>query len=240
MDETLPNYVLHVSQSAAAEKMRTGETTEGGEEKNDEDASDLLLCWSVDWRDGFGPNRSKNFRNSVLLWTWTIAPPRKGKTDAKNTLPMALGVKGNTGFKSVERRFHDDMEALCCSKDPIYVYSGKLRKIIPVRIKLIATLADKPERADMTCTLAYNSKIHRCFGKILQIEQPKLDVRLVKQWLSLSFNETGLDALPIPYLKDKIPATEYGWSRKFVSPTVNGGKLQSCSKCRDFFCRSWE
>ena len=178
----------------------------------------MLLCWACDWRDGFGPAHTKNNRASVLLWTFTVAPPKDKINTTDNTFPIGLGNKKNAAFVDAEVQFFEDLKALSDPDNPLMVYSGTLQKIVPVYVKQIASLADKPERAAATYTLAYNSNYHRCFGKSVMLVPPLYDTEDVQNLVSSTPAANKMD---------------YGWSQQFIKRTVNGGRLQACLSCRD-------
>lgn len=219
--------ILYVRQSREADKMRK-EALENLTEKEREDWKNLLLCWCVDWRDGFGPSHTKQNRNSVVAWTWTISPPDKKINDTENTFPIAIGLKKNySAFFKVERKIVDDIAKLTENKKPMLVYSGKLRKIIPIYVSHIANLTDKPERADITSTIGCTSDYHRCFGRLVKLESPILDDKKIHQYLTLS----SIRHYP------KTIRWLYGWSRHLLPEGSNGTKFQSCLECRKKTCR---
>jgi hypothetical protein len=127
-----------------------------------------------DWRDGFGPSRTKNNRKSVLLWTFTVGATKDSSNSGDNTFILAVGSKDNPSWTKVERFFSRDMNVVSDVSKPLLVYHGKLRKMVPTVMIRIASLEDKPERAEITSTLE-GGLYHRCFGKSVAIVPAKLN-----------------------------------------------------------------
>ena len=47
--------------------------------KLDEDSrkkGPFILTFAIDWRDGFGANRAKSLRKTLVAWTFTLSPPK--------------------------------------------------------------------------------------------------------------------------------------------------------------------
>ena len=95
--------------------------------------------------------------------------------------------------------------------------------MVNVHMAQLASMEDKVERAEATYTLSYASDFHRCFGHLLKVEKPNLDVdgvlRFCEEQASVNF-EVG----EIPY--------KWGWSNEFLDMSYNGGVLPSCWICR--------
>ncbi len=102
------------------------------------------------------------------------------------------------------------------------LYRGDIKKAVPVFVKRLACLADKPERADYTGTLSYASKFHRCFGTIIDISPPQYQSDAIDQFL---------DKLKARSLHSGL---KYGWSYQFLVKRsgLNGEKLPACKSCR--------
>ena len=86
----------------------------------------VAVAWCTDWRDGFGANRCKNNRKSVVTWTFSVSPAKDAVNLVGNTFAMALGNKKNTGWAEVEHRVRKDTSVLCDPKKPLNVYHGGL------------------------------------------------------------------------------------------------------------------
>ena len=179
------------------------------------------LYWAVDWRDGFGANRTKQNRKSTNAWTFSLATPQARINSLSNTLPIALGLKKNDNWPEVEHRFRRDSDVLLNGLQPLIVYHGGLKKTIPVFVRRLACLTDKVERADYTSTLSCTSKYHRCFGKIILFEPPTFQVDMIK--LHLEAENTGAKDTTIK---------EFGWSCGLMDRAKNGGRFPACVSCR--------
>ena len=206
--------VVHVTDSAVAKEMRDHVRANGGFGYNP-----LGLLWLSDWLDGFGANRTKQNRKPIRLWIVACSPPKSKVNSTDNTLPVAVGMKKNSTWPEVERRFRDDMESI--SNKPLQLYHGPLKRIVPVFIRRIASLTDKVERGDVTATLSCTSDYHRYFGKVIKFERPAIDKLAVKLVL-----ETQKSGFADESLKD------FCWSSPMVDQSKNTGYLASCRSCR--------
>jgi hypothetical protein len=180
-----------------------------------------ILAWACDWRDGFGANRTKQQRKPTNAWTFTLSTPKTRINSIDNTMPIAVGLKKNKSWHKVEHRFREDMKKLANGMSPILCYHGGLRKVVPVFVKRMVSLTDKVERGDYTSTLSCTSKYHRCFGKIICFDAPKVKKSLIENHLDCE--RRGDKDL---YLR------QFGWSASFLERTNNGGRLPSCYHCR--------
>lgn len=205
--------IVNVSESKSAAELLE-RISESGNKK-------IIPLWATDWRDGFGPSRTKNNRNSVVAWTLTIAPPKENINATSNTFLMALGVKKNKAWPEVERMVYRELKELSKPSSPITVYSLATKTTLQVCLGRFAALEDKVERADATATISYSSDYHRCFGKILKIEAPKCAVSELQEHHRREVHGN---------IDDQI---KWGWSKGFVNGEgKNGGFLPSCYVCR--------
>jgi len=183
----------------------------------------IFLAWAVDWRDGFGANRTKQNRKSVITHTLTIAPPRDKINAANNTFAVAIGSKASPGWAKVEHLYRRDMEEISDPQKPVLVYHGKLKKVFLVIVKIIASLEDKPERADVTDTLAPGSDVCRRFGVACKFKSPqcKDEVGAFLTQCRTGVHDNDLD---------------FGWSSKYIKDddeaAQNTLRLPSCNSCR--------
>jgi hypothetical protein len=144
----------------------------------------IAVAWCSDWRDGFGVNRTKNNRKSVVAWTFSVSPGKDVVNSVGNTFAMALGQKKNSGWSQVEHQVRQDTSVFGDPTKPLHVYHGGLRKMVPVYVVRINTSHDKPERADVTGTLSYNGNTHRSFGRLIHVVTPPCDSTRVKEFLA--------------------------------------------------------
>ena len=196
-------------------------------EKGDVIPSSMKRCiasWTTTWKDGFGHSRVKNFRGSTIAQTLTCSPPKHLVNAGNNTFLNACGLKHAKGWSEVQYRFERDMAVLSDTLRPVLVYHGVLQKIIPVFFQQMATIEDRPERADNTGTISYASDMHRCFGVAGKIETPKCRVE-------------DLQAFLVGEPTGNSPS-DWGWLDDFIGLDAqnqvecNGGKFPSCRDCR--------
>ena len=94
--------------------------------------------------------------------------------------------------------------------------------MVPVYIKRIASLEDKPERADVTTTCSsMSSNQHKCFEKLVHLTTPKTYVTKIQNYRR---QQRKPDSAEVSY--------QYGWCDDMVDRNANGSKLSSCIKCR--------
>lgn len=217
--------IYYLEESAAAAEMRHQAITspEFKQALLETGATEALLLWMVDWRDGFGSNRTKQNRKSTVAWTISLSTPKDRVNSISNTIPIAVGLKKNGSWHKVEHQFREDMLVFADGKKPVMVYRGDIKKVVPVFVKRIACLTDKVERSDYTSTLHCVSTMHRKFGTIIHLQKPK-------------YKSTQIDS----YLKkqkdgrDDRNLKQFGWSSKFIDNRAgaNGGKFPACNACR--------
>ena len=118
----------------------------------------------------------------------------------------------------VEHLCAKSFQELETTSKPHLFFHGSTYKILPVFCKRFVVIADRPERAVLSSTLAYSSNLHRSFGFSGKIQTPRCDV----------------DAITARLAKERSGAskTSWGWSDTLVDPDHNGAKLPSCRNCR--------
>lgn len=184
----------------------------------------ILVCYVTTFRDGFNTGHVKRNRNSIVLFTITIAPPDERTNSTYNTFLIALGLKGNkAGWEAVERKFREDMSAVSQKGSVLSVYHGATRKMVDVKMVHFVSMEDKVERADVTYTLSFASDYHRRFGYSIKIEKPKILIEELEEYVAEQ-KQLDEDLDDTPY--------RFGWSSQFVDNSKNGGVLPSCYKCR--------
>ena len=115
------------------------------------DSNETIHIMIVRWSDDFEPNNiKKNKGNSVWTMTITIIGSESNQHHEENTYIVAIGHKG-ADHSSVERRFLEDIRNINKNDQKYYVAYSK--KIVSVRVHLIACVADLPERCD-TCNIS--------------------------------------------------------------------------------------
>ena len=184
--------------------------------------SAVFVVHAFDWGDGFGANRTKQNRKSVVVKSITYAPPEDKINTGNNTFAVAVGSKSSPGWAKIEHKYRIDMQAISDPKKPVLVYHGKLKKIFPVHVKLLASLEDKPERADVTDTLSHTSNCCRRFRVACNFIALKCkpEVKVFLQQRAAGFLDSSFD---------------WGWSSKFIQEREdarNSARLPSCNNCR--------
>ena len=98
----------------------------------------------TDWHDDFEPNsQAKQNKGSVWVYTVTILGPPGTKNDGKYTYPIALGTK-SSNHDHILAMIQNEIKALRDSNTQFY-HRG-LKKMIPVKVLHLLSIADSPER----------------------------------------------------------------------------------------------
>ena len=135
-----------------------------------------------------------------------------------NTFPIAIGLKKSDKWDEVEHQFRQDTKCFDNKDTPLYMYHGGLKKLVPVYVRRICSIEDKPERSEVTHTLGNTGKSHRLFGTVTMIASP----------ICLDASDFLVHQKAVG-----IPASVWGWSDQFiVKDNNNGAYLSSCLTCR--------
>ena len=208
--------VHHTSQSRkATQALKSVQAALG---RND--APVLVLCVSG-WKDGFGPGKCKNNRNSVDLQTITIGSPRDRVNATNNTFPVALGEKSGGGWKEVMLRAQKAVKDMSDPKKPYLVYHGHLRKIIGVVLVTMAQITNRVEKALGTGTLGHSGATHQRYGHAGTIQRATCLTNCVQSHMN---KEVLGKAKP-----------RHGWSEGMLSQIgeMNGAVPPPCIDCRN-------
>lgn len=190
----------------------------------------IALSWCTDWRDGFGVNRTKNNRKSVVAWTFSVSPAKDAVNAVNNTFAMAIGQKKNPAWPLVEHEVRKATSVLNDPTKPLELYHGGLKKIVRVFVARICSSLDKPERADMTGTINFNGNNHRSFGRLIRIETPPCNSKKVLEALAAANPNSS---------NNHLNGLQCGWSDEMIDRyhggnpmPINGAALPACRNCR--------
>ncbi len=136
--------VLTISDSEAAKEIVTNISNNIAP-----DVRPLILHISL-WSDDFEVTYVKS-TNSVWVHTVTVCPPKGQNSSARYTHTLALGRKGND-HESILALFHSELKQLANIN---MMFSGKHKCTIPVIVKLLTIIADRPERSSINCILSH-------------------------------------------------------------------------------------
>ena len=113
-----------------------------------------LIFYVTFWSDDFEGAMLRKNKKSIWVKTITICPPSNETTSTKYTYVLAIGRKGTN---------HDEINVLHNTElyklqKCTYRYYGvpKYNKMVPIIVKTIAVLSDRPERSSMTHILQHN------------------------------------------------------------------------------------
>lgn len=214
------NKVLHISECKKLEDfLRLVDA------HNRDSDGPIVVIYVIWWRDAFQSAKVKQNRKSMTAMTLSISPTKHKVNAVNNTFLIGLGLKTNKeGWEEVEHRMRRDLDCISDLQKPLMIYHGTLKTMVPVIIKPIAVLADKPERCDWTYTLGFQSPYHRCFGKSFRVDSLKVRREVEDYFLNQMAGEDS-------------PTSHWGWSEDcFAQPEdgafLNGSKLASCWVCR--------
>ena len=101
-------------------------------------------------------------KNSVWIKTVTISPPHDQQTSTKYTYVIAMGRK-NANHDEVNTIHNMELEELnkCTFR---YYGASHVRRNIPVIVKTLAVLADRPERCAMNYILSHTGATTKRWG----------------------------------------------------------------------------
>ena len=100
------------------------------------------------WSDDFEPNYSKTNRGSVWIMTLTIHPPTNQFPNKKMVYPIAVGPKGKSHHKVIEKIMDDirQMNREHHRENPLCLYNHSTKSIVKLSVHLICVTQDQPER----------------------------------------------------------------------------------------------
>ena len=115
---------------------------------------DPMILYLLFWSDDFEGSMLRKNKNSIWLKTVTICPPHDQVTSTKFTYVVAIGRKGSD-HDEINKLHNAELEQL---NQCTYRYFGAphIRRNIPVIVKVMAVLADRPERCSMNYILQHN------------------------------------------------------------------------------------
>ena len=172
----------------------------------------------TDWHDDFEPNsQAKQNKGSVWVYTVTILGPPGTKNDGKYTYPIALGTK-SSNHDHILAMIQNEIKELRESNTQFY-HRG-LKKMIPVKVLHLLSIADSPERrgknyislgnGDYTARWGYAANVQKiskhlphckvCLTKLLRRTDVSGEKRCSKclQW---NFDDYGNPLLNFPLPK---------------------------------------
>ena len=138
-----PNNVKYIWES----KVVTDLIKEINCTPNDQENPTLHLML-LRWSDDFEPNNvKKNKGNSIWMFTTTIVSLSKYHHCEENTYIISLGHK-DADHSEIEHRYIADINSINDSPEKKF-YSAKTKKVVSVKLHMIACIADLPERSDV-------------------------------------------------------------------------------------------
>ena len=130
---------------------------------------DILI---TTWSDDFEPNNVKqNKGNSVWVFTVTIYTKHENKNSTDHTYIISLGMK-NDNHEPIEKLFYDELAEINNDEMNSY-YMKNMTEPINVRLHLVASICDLPERYTRCCITRGNGNHttrwgYLCNGSILK------------------------------------------------------------------------
>ena len=104
------------------------------------------------WSDDFENNHTRNNKKSTWLMAVTVCPKPNQHTSAKHTYAIALGRKGED-HQPVIDHFNKELKEL----SSVHCRCSRRHKAnIPVVVRVLTVLADRPERCCTNCILSHN------------------------------------------------------------------------------------
>ena len=122
--------------------------------KNYDSNAQPMILYLLFWSDDFEGAMLRKNKNSVWLKTVSICPPHEQVTSTKFTYVIAIGRKGSD-HDEINKLHIEELKQLQKCKNRYYGASH-IRRNIPVIVKVMAVLADRPERCSMNYILQHN------------------------------------------------------------------------------------
>ena len=122
-----------------------------------QDEVDPYVIFIMLWSDDFEVNHTRKNKSSTWLKTVTLVAPNCSATSENHTHALCLGSKKSNHDK-VNAMFNKELQEL---NTIIYRYIPKLKQVVPSVVRVLAYLADRPERNamnDLTSHTAAASK----------------------------------------------------------------------------------
>ena len=107
------------------------------------DNKDIYYAWMLTWSDSFLRSYVKQKYNNVWMYTITLPDPSGNATSPVHTYCVAVGA-GALDHTSVIDWYASEVDSLMQGSD---YYCAFMKKVIHVRIGVVAALADRPEKA---------------------------------------------------------------------------------------------
>ena len=132
-----------------------------------------MILYLLFWSDDFEGAMLRKNKRSVWIKTVTICPPRDQVTSTKYTYVVGIGRKG-PHHDEINKLHNKELHQL--HKCTYRYYGAKhIRQNVPVIVKTMAVLADRPERCSINSILQHNgstTKRWRYAGSINQDKFP--------------------------------------------------------------------
>ena len=115
---------------------------------DDKDPSDSFFGYTIPWHDAFLRSYVKQKMNNVWLYIVSFPESRVSATSPYHTYCVAVG-SGHLDHTPVIDWFSAEVESLMKGH---HVYCGRRRRVIHVKLGVVANLADHPEKASTVKT----------------------------------------------------------------------------------------
>lgn len=131
-----------------------------------------LIFYVTFWSDDFEGAMLRKNKKSIWIKTITICPPSNQTTSTKYTYVLAIGRKGSN-HDEINVLHNDELYKL---QQCTYRYYGvpKYKRMVPIIVKTIAILSDRPERSSVTYILQHNGITTRRWRYAAYINLQKL------------------------------------------------------------------
>ena len=107
--------------------------------------TNVMMLYLTLWSDDFEATSLRKNVHSTWIKTVTISPPHNETTSTKYNYILAIGRK-NMDHDIVNDQINKELDEL---GKVSYRYYGKMKKNVPVAVKVLAMSADRPERSTM-------------------------------------------------------------------------------------------
>ena len=162
------------------------------------------------WSDDFEVNHTRRNKSSTWIKTVTFISPNHSDTSVDHTQAICLACKKSDHDK-VNQQFNEELQHL---GQPVLRYIPKLKQTVPTVVRLVAYLADRPERNALNGLSSHTATAS-------------------KRWMYSSLVDPYKLVSCSQCFKDRV-------SNMFQIHRTSSNKLKRCRKCCDFEYNEFE
>ena len=152
-------------------------------------ASETMHLMILTWSDDFEPNNIKQNKagNSIWTFTVTVVSNTSFSKSEENTYIVSLGPKDDDHCV-VERKFLEDLKHINSNENQKF-YVASLKRVVKIKLHLIACVADLPERCNRCYISRGNSNLTTRWGYVSHVSILQSHLRSCRQCFQKNIEE---------------------------------------------------